>query len=590
MHKLIKDQRFFTGERLFLICSIVTFLNCLRLFWNGTESILFGSFDTGWIIKVGGYILGHGIPRQDVLSWTCAGLPFVAYQWSFELAAAALFAIGGLWLVGLTSCVSSAILYLWILPQMWLKRGIPAAVPFFALSLVLTPHWFNIRPQLVSSFFLLAYVSVLQHFVRTRDIRILLVLPVLTVLWVNAHLFWSIGLMLICIYAVCDLWRYYFKPKKIGSVTPIAGSGIKVFGRSPWPLLFCLLVCAAAVFLNPYHKSLVSYLISFLNGHQYMGMYEVMPSAILREAVFVLLYLTLVWRILWIKRQHVPLEAWLITGIATVAAVFVRRYESVAVLLTWPYLGDVLRQLEWPSFWQLQSKFALSMQRQIFVLPLFAILIAVAAWCVRYPTGVSANAAYTEGAYPLLRFIAGYLKNSDRTFNDPTTGDWMIFTSTAPVFIDTRYDMYPRLFCHDVFACMAGAPGALDYIKSYRCSHIIVRDDFAPICKVLENSRDWQLTCDDGTISFWSNLQQDTAERLRLHHIADADLSKRTSALPSGTSQITLNSRYRNYLTLARRTGSGDPGAALSYYERALGLKQTPDVEHEAEVLRSRPD
>ncbi|HEY9869835.1 MAG TPA: hypothetical protein V6D08_11765, partial [Candidatus Obscuribacterales bacterium] len=75
------------------------------------------SSDTGWIVRTGEYIIFKGcLPTHDIFSWTCTGCRFVTYQWLFEVAAGGLFAVGGLWLVGLAACTGIALTYLYLLP------------------------------------------------------------------------------------------------------------------------------------------------------------------------------------------------------------------------------------------------------------------------------------------------------------------------------------------------------------------------------------------------------------------------------------------------------------------------------------------
>ncbi|MFX6130480.1 hypothetical protein ABTE95_19750, partial [Acinetobacter baumannii] len=86
------------------------------------------------------------------------GHSFVAYQWLFEVFCGWLFSSGGLWLVGFVCCLFSGALYLFLLPKIWISKGVPTIVPYLVLPLVLSPHWFNVRPQLVSYVFLLAFI------------------------------------------------------------------------------------------------------------------------------------------------------------------------------------------------------------------------------------------------------------------------------------------------------------------------------------------------------------------------------------------------------------------------------------------------
>ncbi len=318
--------------------------NCVRLFWSGSNCALYGSFDTGWIIQTGEFILHHGPPHYDMFSWSCPDRIFVAYQWLFELLAALTFTLGGLWLIGLLSCLLTGILYFYFLPRIWLSRGVPPAITFAFLSLVLTPHWFNARPQLISYWFLLTFIVLLEHYRTTRRASVLCILPILMLLWANIHLFCSIGLILIAIYCICSLLDKRHSKK---------------------PLTLTLIASTLMILINPYGLQLVSYFFTFFNHSQYLGMYEVMPSIFFVDAMYVIAYLAIMVSIIAWKRKYVPLEGFCVVALATIAALSVRRYESLAVLLTWPYLGMALARVSWSQL-SGTGGFGLAMKQPIY--------------------------------------------------------------------------------------------------------------------------------------------------------------------------------------------------------------------------------
>jgi len=111
--------------------------------------------DLGWHLSAGRYIVEHGaIPRQDFLSWTKLGQPWMDFEWGTQLLYLGLFQIGGhtaLWLfkagVFLLLLVCFwALLRLWDLPPPWVGAA------FLPLTMSLLPNM-DLRAENLSSIF-----------------------------------------------------------------------------------------------------------------------------------------------------------------------------------------------------------------------------------------------------------------------------------------------------------------------------------------------------------------------------------------------------------------------------------------------------
>jgi len=510
-------------NRLGIAITLLAYINCLRLLWDNFKYVLFVSFDTGWIIRTGQYILlTYGAPHADTFSWTYSGRPFVAYQWLAEVLAAVLYQSGGLWTVGLCFALIAGFTFLFILPLLWIVRGIPPAIPYLVLMLVLSPHWFNVRPQVFSYLFLLLFIYLLEHYRTTQNSQKLWMLVALSVLWANVHLFWSIGLLLIAIYLVCDLWR---------------SRNIK---GAASPLLLVLTLSAVAITINPYGPEIYHYLWTFLNKSQFMGMNEVKPLWNMPTAGIILAFFAIAWQMLINKRRSMSAEAFIVCAAATISAVLVRRYGSLAVVLVWPYFGFALATIEWKQYtWAplLKIKHFAALAAAALVLP--AIL-----WYCGCSSEKSARAIYSESSIDGLKLAETYLTKKDRLFNDPPTGDWLILFTDIPVYIDTRYDMYPKVFCEDTFACLWAAPKTLDYIKGHGATHILVQKEFEPINKLLDRSPDWLLIFDQGRVSFWGQNTQDEIERMAKMQLTDSQIAG--AKIPPAIIERTIKRRLQN--------------------------------------------
>src|SRR5438132_484127 len=60
--------------------TIIFIINCLRMFWVEARLSLLASYDIGWLVSTGDYILkNHVLPSHDCFSWTSSDCRQVLY-------------------------------------------------------------------------------------------------------------------------------------------------------------------------------------------------------------------------------------------------------------------------------------------------------------------------------------------------------------------------------------------------------------------------------------------------------------------------------------------------------------------------------
>jgi hypothetical protein len=517
---------------------------CLYLIYWCTLYVLYGSYDTGWLLQVGQHILDKGIPRQDVFSWTHANLPYVAYQWLFAAGIAQVFRWGTLWLVGLFCCIGATLLALFVLPRLWVSKGIPLYVALAFAALTLTPHWFNARPQLCSFYLTLLFIGILERFRNRGATKFLFALPLLMVLWVNLHSFWFVGLLSIIVYLAVGWQRT---------------------GKPALQLALCLIASCAAVLINPYGINLPAYLATFVNNSQYMDIWELKPWFTQEQFAWTIFYLPIAAVLLWRHRSKVPREGFILSGCAAIAALFMRRFEPMAVLMSWSYLGYALAAIDWSSF---QTGWKLRLHPVAHALGV--VIFATIGWLSHFPSVLSATMIYTDNTYPLLSIFQSHLTDSDRIFNDATTGSWLIAMGRAPVFIDSRLDMYPKNFVVNTVSCLDGKNNWAQYLDTWGITQIITRDDVA-LSQQLLISKDWLLVMDDGLLNWWIRNTPQAQATLSNWQLSDEQLQQ--STLPPYILKQTVESRCVRYLQMSRfLLTNNQPQAALAACRQGLEL------------------
>ncbi len=519
--------------------TILAIYSCCCQFYKNSLLSIQETFDLGWLIQTGIYITQHGVPFKDIFSWTYPDRSFTAYQWLSELFIAVVYRLGGIWLLGLFGTVIASLIYFFFLPAMWIALGVRLPLIFGMLSFVLTPHFFNTRPQLASYLFLLLQIVILEK-AKADWKKVSLFIPVLLI-WVNVHSFWLIGMLISIIYILVQ-------SRQIGARASL--------------LLLLLMFCATVC--NPYGLGLLLYLKTFVDGSQFLGMREVLPSWSDPSAFNWFVYFVSCVCVLIVGRRKVSRSGLIVCLVLSVMSVFVRRYQSVFVLVSWFYLGQALTQLKWAITVPVVSNKIL----QSLCLCL-SILFASAVWQIRCPNEKEAARIFYENNESLLDWY-NRLKPGRKCFSDPTSGSWLIAKGYQPVFIDTRYDMYPKDFCQRVLETLRGDQGWSDLFQEMDVSMVLIRNEF-PIYSVLQEHPSWFPAVDNGSLSLWvvSAVTHPDLE-LKVWNIDNNSL-RTTFAEEQQIAQCTATTRCRWYFKTSVK--SSDQELAKQKLKDALILK-----------------
>jgi hypothetical protein len=154
-------------------------------------------------VRVGDYILSHGLLHQDLFSYTKLGQPFIGYEWLSEVAFAAVYRMGGLPAVsvacGLVIGLTYSFLTSWLL-----RRGIDPLLAYLTgiLAAVLgSVHWLA-RPHL---FTLLGVSVLMSRLERSEEAAPAWHYVPLFALWANLHGGFLFGFVVIVVYIAGDL-------------------------------------------------------------------------------------------------------------------------------------------------------------------------------------------------------------------------------------------------------------------------------------------------------------------------------------------------------------------------------------------------
>ena len=167
--------------------------------------------DYFWHLKTGEYIvLQRALPVGDIFSSGHLGQPWVLHEWLFEVVLYLMFA----WLGTLGIKLFTVTLAMFTLGILFLLTQRMSRSPTIAGALmlaVLVPFATGIfpQPQIVTYFCFCFFLFVLVSYKYFEAGMSLWLLPILMVVWVNAHGGYVIGIALIGMFTVCEWVRYW---------------------------------------------------------------------------------------------------------------------------------------------------------------------------------------------------------------------------------------------------------------------------------------------------------------------------------------------------------------------------------------------
>ena len=167
-------------------------------------SLFAGDGDPGRHIRVGTYILEtRSIPHVDLFSHTKLGEPFIPFEWLSEVIFAGFHMLGGLAGVAvLTAILFAATVGLVYLTMV--RAGAPTLLAFvFAFaSLVLQAVHLHPRPHMFTTLLVAVFSFLLLEARRDGQMKRLLLLPPLMMIWANLHGGFLVGFILLFMFGI----------------------------------------------------------------------------------------------------------------------------------------------------------------------------------------------------------------------------------------------------------------------------------------------------------------------------------------------------------------------------------------------------
>jgi len=319
------------------LSDIAFLIPILVLFWctTGVAWLLTDS-DTGWHIRTGEWILSNGrIPAVDIFSFTRPGSPWFAWEWLSDVVMAAVHHITGLGGIVLLCIVLLGLTSTCIYRNAVAESGHRLiAIVLTALGMAAsTIHWLA-RPHLVTPLLAAVFLGTLIRVQRSGKSRLLMVLPPLTMLWVNLHGGFFVGIVLLITYALGSVVEDFIQEDRFCVRTRAKNYALTA------------VACLAASILNPYGYRLHIHVAQYLGASFYIQRISEFQSPDFHSfsaAYFETLLVLAIAAAFWHFSAGRPTQVMLLLSWAHLALFSVRNIPIFAVVSV-PGIASALRE------------------------------------------------------------------------------------------------------------------------------------------------------------------------------------------------------------------------------------------------------
>ena len=483
----------------FLIPILVLFWCTTGVGWLLTDS------DTGWHIRTGEWILRNGrVPAVDMFSFTRLGSPWFAWEWLSDVFMATVHHVAGLRGIVLLSLVllglTSTCTYRNAVAESG-NRLIAMVLTGLAMS-ASTIHWLS-RPHLVTPLLTAVFLGTLIRVQRSGKSHLLLVLPPLTILWVNLHGGFFVGIVLLITYALGSVVEDFIQEDRFCVRTRAKNYAMTA------------MACLATSLINPYAYRLHIHVAQYLGASFYIQRISEFQSPDFHSfsaAYFETLLVLAIAAAFWHFASGRPTQMMLLLSWAHLALYSVRNIPIFAVVAA-PSIASALR--EWLEYarssgspkWLRHFSSSISeleagllfiachhKRDRVHCIPCLAVLTL--AVLLAYPGHFKAlHAEFDPNCFPVMAATVlsqQTAANSIRLYANWQWGGYLIYRlwPSLKVFDDGRTDFYGPAFVQDGLDVWNARSNWSAILAQYDVNAALLPVDSA-LATVLRERPDW---------------------------------------------------------------------------------------------------
>lgn len=473
--------------------SLLIFIVLVVIFVTALQPITDPDF--WWHLKTGEYIIqNHGIPHTDMFSWTRLGSEWVAHEWLSEVFMYGVFRIAGFpcLIVVFALLVTASFWVVYLRFRSCVGHPVIAAVALLLGAIATTLVW-GARPQIFTLLFASLFLYILDGYYQKTSHKAIWLLVPLMILWVNLHAGWALGLALIALTLFGILLDVLLGRESRDTLK----------NRAP-ALLGVLIVCGAAVCVNPNGTRMYSYPFETLTSESMMLFIREWKSPDFHQphfqAVLILLLATFFMLALSPKRER-PGRLLMLVAMSFAMLRSGRNvpfFALVATPLFAEHLWEWLKEQPWASGVIATPESAKRSMPRIAINSL--IIVVALIFC-----GLAAQRAAAEQPsieqQQFPKAAVDYMKQErlpQPIFNEYAWGGYLIWRLYPDyrVYIDGRADVFGDKLVAEFIQVNDAKPRWRELLQQYGTQTVLVKRDSAIASLLGEDSR-WQKVFED---------------------------------------------------------------------------------------------
>jgi hypothetical protein len=446
--------------------------------------------DFWWHLRTGQLIAQtHAIPHSDPFSFTNTGKPWVAHEWLSEILMYRLYLLGSFGLLIFTFSVVITTAFLLTYLRCPLKSRPYVAGFVLLLGAIATAPTWGVRPQMISLFLFSLLLYLLDRYTLKADLKFIIPIPALTLIWVNLHASYFLGLVVVAIYIVGGLIDS-LRAGNHKNQTPESSSL-----KSILALCSVLGISILLTLVNPNGIHIILYPFQTLTSHAMQEFIQEWSS----PDFHLLEWQPLAWFILaligagMLGRKSISLTKVLLVLGFGYAALHSMRHVPLFIVIAIPILADQIGVSD-----IIHSESNTTGQLRTWLAPIL-LSISILAVGLRFAQVVQSQAKSEANYFP--KDAIGWIQNNHppgNLFNSYGCGGYIIWRLYPRylVYIDGRADVYGDNFIYSFLNISRGFPG-WDQALSDQAVNLVLVESTSGLATVLRDSSGWEIEYED---------------------------------------------------------------------------------------------
>ncbi len=474
--------------------------------------------DLGRHLKLGQVILNcHCIPQTNLFSYTNPDFPIVNHEWLGEVIfylVSVVFGISGL----LVFKMLLVLITVTLLYKVALKKGSLFWVTVFSfLGITLFSMRFFVLPELYSYLLIAVFVFLIEKYKQSKKMHFLWLLPVLEVLWVNMHIYFIVGVVMVG-FLFLEEWILKKKfPQRLGLVLLLM---VLATLFNPSFIRGALLPFTFQTNYGfPVEENESPFVILNPSSTNTNVAYTLVLQVFLFDIMLVLFFVGFLLRKQW--RQIFTMGSGLVAS--GLAIKFTRCIGLFSLLSFIPLVQ---------TFTLIEEKLKKSYDEQITNIVKGMVVLGVLIVVGIHVSGLFVYNILGFGFVPSAEKASDFIQAAHvkgRIFNNYIIGNYLIYRlyPQEQMYVDARPEAYPAGFFDDYWRMMADPQFFNQQVQKYNINAIVFNvayDDPAkirPFLLGIIQSKEWVPVFADGTVTIFVRNNGVNSEVIKKYRIVE---------------------------------------------------------------------